>query len=251
MRSPGILAALLCLALVIAPPAAGQDVPAAGALRVTVAAADAAARALDYEAALTLLAQAEQFADEAQLSRLRARQALYERYLGMWWLLEHAADNPGRLVGYAVTRGGRQLAGLVQLVELGVTPSARIGNRLLNRGRLAVRLGEDNVREVAGPDIALLNMTWAPPAPNGTAPHWTLQALCVTLHTGEVLRGAPNWVLPISALAVRVPETGEETSITVLPASGKEYRPEDFLAEVVFIGAPAPSPPATETEEVP
>lgn len=248
---PGALGALLCAALVTATPAAGQDELATDALRATLAAADQAAREFDYEAAISLLSDAEGFADEAMVPRLRARQALYERYLGMWWLVEQAADNPGRLVGLAVTRGGRQLAGLIQLVELGVTPTARIGNRLLDRGRLGVRTGPGEIREVAADDIALLTVTWARPRPEAAVPHWTLKAMSITLHTGEAVQGAPSWVLPISSLAVRAPATGEETTITVLPASEREYRPEDFLAEVVFIGAPAPQTPSTETEESP
>ena len=251
MRLQGALGAVLYAALVIATPAAGQDPLAADALRAALVAADQAAREFDYEAAIGHLTGAERLADDAQAPHIRARQAFYERYLGMWWLLEQAADNPGRLVGLAVTGGGRHLAGLIQLVELGVTPTARIGNRLLNRGRLGVRVGGEQVREVAADDIALLSLSWAPPGPDAPVSHWTLQALRIALHTGEVVQGTPSWVLPISSVVVRAPLTGEETTITVMPASGKEYPPGDLLAEVLIIGAPAPPPPATETEESP
>ena len=232
-----LLALALCLPGLLTVPAAGQENDAPGPALSPLEAADEAARALDYDMALQHLSTAIAAATEPQAVLLRRREALYERYLGMSWLLQQAASEPGRLVGMAVTRDGRTLAGQLRLLELGVVPGARIGTRLLDRGSLRLMV-DDDVRELAPEDLALIEVTWTPPGGNGGLTYWSTKSIHMTLHTGEVVEGRPTWVLPISHVAMRVEGAEQDTAINVLPASDRTPQPGDLVAEIILLGAP-------------
>lgn len=246
------LAALSFLAL----PAAAQDEAPVEPTRADLSAADEAARAFDYQKAIEELEKAQPDADAGQKPLIKRRLALYERYLGMSWLIEQASDRPAKLVGQGMTRGGKQLLGLIQLLELGVTPTARIGNRLLNQGSLALRVGGNGTRVIPAREAAQISITWSPPKPDDWPNYWFIEKIRVMLQTGEVVEGAPTWVLPISSVSVREPGAEEDLTVNAFPALGKELEPKDLIAELLIIGAPpvkkpAAAPPATESPPPP
>jgi len=230
-----------------------QDTPAAPAdpWGASLNAADEAARGLDYEKALEHLGKAAELATGDIASRIKARQVLYERFLGMSALIETARENPGKLVGQGSTRGGRQFLGLIRLLEIGVYPTARIGNRVPDRGTLAVRLDAERTRLVKGSQIAMVALTWRPPAETGWPKYWGLEKLRIVLHTGEVVEGTWDGLLPVSSLSFREPDKDEDTTIDAYPSMVGEFSPDDLVRQVVILGAP--QVPATEepSEETP
>ena len=235
-----LVALLVLLLWCAAGPGSAQPVPtpALPAEVDHVAAADEAARSLDYDSALKHLETAAGSADEARLAWIRRRQALYERLLGIPALIQVARDDPGKLVGEGVTRGGRALGGLLQLLELGVTGGAAIGNRRWDLGSLSLQLDGDQTRAVEAPEIAQVRLTWAGPSQTGWPTYWRLETAEILLHTGELLAGRPTWFLPVSVLSVREPGAEEDTDITVLPMITRETNGDDLVAELVLIGGP-------------
>lgn len=223
-----------------APPVA----EASAAALAAVAAADEAARSLDYETAIQELERAVAAGlPPDQVMLIRRRMVLYERYLGMTALLDLARENPGRLVGGGTTRGGTQLWGLLQVVELGCVDGGGIGNRLRDQGALAVRTADGQVRSVPARAIAQVRIGWLPPGP-ATRPFWSIGSLELLLQSGEIVTGTPTWALPMSSFWVRPPDATEDLNASAFPAMGKNLRPEDLMAEIIIIGAPPAAPAA-------
>lgn len=243
------------LACVLALPAAAQDAPPTEAPPDPLADADSAARAFDYEAAIAALETAiavRRGQDESpteDLANLTRRQAMYERILGLPALIDLARENPGKLVGCAATRGGKQLAGRIQLFELGAVEGAGIGNRILGGGTLKLRVGEGEIVSLDARRIACVRVTWARPEESGGRDYWSVGQVRIVLQNGEAVEGAATWVLPISSLSVREPGADEDTTINVFPVLGGECNPEDLVAEVLIIGAPPDETPALATPE--
>ncbi|MCE5217195.1 hypothetical protein LLH03_09225 [bacterium] len=218
----------------------GQETPApvTPAPPTPLEAADQAARAFDYATALKSLEQAASSASAEDAARLKQRQALYEQYLGLTTLVDLARDNPDRLVGVATTRGGRKLAGLVQMAELGIKPEARIGNRVIDDGAFALAVSAESTVTVKAREIAQFAVTWAAPTPEGWPNYWSIAKIHAVLQTGEVVEGKPTWFLPLSTLTVRETPDAEDTTIAVYPAMGKPISADDLLSEVILVGAP-------------
>lgn len=234
-------ALFLCYALIWVMAAAyGQEPPASvtPAPPTPLEAADEAARAFDYATALKSLEQAAGSASAEEAARLKQRQALYEQYLGLTTLVELARDNPDRLVGVATTRGGRKLAGLVQMAELGIKPEARIGNRVIDDGAFALAVSDERTVTVKAREIAQLAVTWTAPIPEGWPNYWSIAKIRLVLQSGEVVEGKPTWFLPLSTLTLRETPEAEDTTIAVYPAMGKPINADDLLSEVILVGAP-------------
>lgn len=208
-------------------------------------AADEAARSYDYAAASRLLEQAAAGAAEPLAGQIKQRLALYEQFLAMTQLLQQAKDNPGRMVGTGTTRGGRQLSGLLHMFELGIIPGARIGNRVLDEGFLALKAGGDTVRRMAAREIAQVSVEWVAPRTEAWPNYWTIGKVRVVLQTGEVVEGTPTWILPLSTLTVRPAGAEEDDSVTAYPLSPKGFTPDDLVSQVTILGAPPAPPPLT------
>ncbi len=71
------------------------------------------------------------------------------------------------------------------------------------------------------------------------------------LHTGEVVEGTWDGLLPVSSLSFREPDKDEDTTIDAYPSMVGEFSPDDLVRQVVILGAP--QVPATEepSEETP
>lgn len=227
------LAGLLLLAL--APCALAQDSPVTPAL----AAADDAARAFDYEGAVTHLEKAlEAGAEEPVKAALTQRRALYEHFLDMPALVQAAKDDPDRLVGQVTTRGGQQLPGYIRLVELGVTPDARFGERVAGLGEMVLADGENLLPPVKAREIAEMTVDWVEPAENSVPGYWTLGKLRIVLHSGTILQGTASWTLGLSAVAVRGFEDGEDTLVEAYPSFGRDFDTAKLMSQITIIGAP-------------
>lgn len=243
MRLPWLWVVLLSLRLAVG--ALGQEAPAPPP--TPLALADEAARAYDYDQALKQLAKAAATAKPEELARIKQRQVLYERSLGMTSLVtfarDTAKDNPRSLVGFATTRGGKTLSGLIQLCDLGVTDKAGLGNRHLDRGALSLRLADGSERTVTGPEVAQLSVTWLTPEESKRTGQWVISKLRIVTQAGEVLEGTPTWVLFLSSLSVRPPGADDDTDRIVYP--GLKDGGEDLVAELTLLGGPPlPPPPA-------
>lgn len=220
-----------------------QDAPVAAA----VGAADESARAYDYEAALGHLETALQVgAADALKAAIEQRRTLYEHFLGMSALVQAAQDDPERLVGQVTTRGGRQLTGYIRLVELGVCPDARIGERISGLGRFAMDTGAEQPEVVAARDIAELTVEWRQPAEGAVPSYWTLGKIRAVLQSGGVVEGTATWRLGLSAIAVRGLDADEDTLVEAYPSFGRAFDPANLISQVTIIGAPQ-QPGAEET----
>ncbi|NSW57209.1 MAG: hypothetical protein HPY44_14440 [Armatimonadetes bacterium] len=207
-----------------------------------VAAADQAAGAYDYEAALEHLETALQAgAADALKAAIEQRRTLYEHFLGMSALIQAAQDDPERLVGQVTTRGGQQLTGYIRLVELGVSPDARIGERISDLGRFAIDAGADQPVIVTARDIAELTVEWTQPAENAVPSYWTLGKMRAVLQSGAVVEGAPTWALGLSAIAVRALDADEDALVEAYPSFGRAFDPANLISQVTIIGAPTQS----------
>jgi hypothetical protein len=192
------------------------------------------------------LEQAAAGASEPLAGQIKQRLALYEQFLAMTELIQQARDNPTRIVGTGTTRGGRQLSGLLHMFELGIIPGARIGNRVLDEGFLALKTDGDTVRRMAAREIAQVTVDWVQPKADGWPNYWTIGKVRVVLQTGEVVEGTPTWVLPLSTLTVRPAGAEEDDSVSAYPLSPKGFTPDDLVSQVTILGAPpaaAPSKP--------
>jgi len=241
-------AACGCLAVLVLPASHAQDPTDAHA--VSLEAADQAARELDYETALARLGEAAKLATAAQLPALQRRQALYEKFLAMDDLLELAAGNEGAMVGIGATRGGKALAGLVQLFELGVTPGAAVGNRVLDKGRLSVQPPSGPPRSVRGDEIAQLQVQWQEPDEAAGHPVWSIASLRIVLQSGEEVVGRPSWVMCMGSMSFRPAGAEDDTDVLALPIIGREFDPNDLAAELLVIGAPPGLRPEGEIGDV-
>lgn len=241
-----------CLLLPALPVVHGQPAAVPDALAAAMSAADAAAGTGDYEASLLRLAEAADLASGERLVRIARRRALYERFLAMDELLTLARENQGQLVGIGATRSGKSLAGLVQLFELGVTPGAAIGNRLLDKGSLLLRMADGSGRLLPGDQIARIQVLWEPPQSPSERSEWTIGSLRVMLQSGEEIVGSPTWVMCMGSMSFRAPGAEEDADIVALPLIGREFSPDDLAAELLLIGAPLalrPEGPVGDTEE--
>jgi hypothetical protein len=248
-----IVAACLCVcALAQEPtpaPAPVSSTPSAPAATANpyLQAADEAARAYDYVTASKLLEQAAAGAAEPLVAQIKQRLTLYEQFLAMTDLLQQANDNPDHMVGTGTTRGGRQLSGLLHMFELGIIPGARFGNRALDEGSLALKVGGDNVRRMTAREIAQVFVEWLQPKTDAWPNYWTIGKIRVVLQTGEVVEGTPTWILPLSTLTVRPAGKDEDDSVSAYPLSPKGFSPDNLVSEVTILGAPpAPAPPKAE-----
>lgn len=212
-----------------------QEAPVTAAL----AAADEAARAYDYEAALGHLERALQAgAADAVKAGIEQRRTLYEHFLGMSALVQAAKDDPERLVGQVTTRGGQQLAGYVRLVELGVSPEARIGERISDLGRIAIATGAEQPVVASAREIAELTVDWTGPTENAVPSYWTLGKIRAVLQSGTVIEGTASWTLGLSAIAVRRLDAEEDTLVEAYPSFGRAFDPANLVSQVTIIGAP-------------
>lgn len=241
-------AACGCLAVLVLPAVHAQE--PTDAYAGSLAAADQAARELDYETALARLGEAAKLATAAQLPALQRRQALYEKFLAMDDLLELAGENEGAMVGVGATRGGKSLAGLVQLVELGVTPGAAIGNRVMDKGRLTLQSPSGQPRSVRGDEVAQLQVQWQEPDEAAGRPVWSIASLRIVLQTGEEVVGRPTWVMCMGSMSFRPAGAEDDTDILALPIIGREFNPDDLAAELLVLGAPPGRSPEGEIGDV-
>jgi len=239
--------AAIAVAAAACAPAAAQRADSTGA--TALPAADGAARDFDYARALKLIEAAIRTSQPATLPRLETRRGLYAKLLQTPDIVTLARDNPNRLVGVGTTRAGRRLAGFIQLLEFGVPAYARIGNRLPARGSLRVvdEAGE-TVHTPAG-DIAQVSIDWSPPAEEGWPWYWSMKRIILTLHSGQTISGRPAWALPISSLTVRPADDEPDLTVSVLPFLSAQHTPDDLVASVLLVGAPAEQPPGNPSEE--
>jgi hypothetical protein len=241
---------LVALLGVLALPAVCQEAgPTPAPEPTALDVADAAARSLDYEAAQAALSRASEGAGAEVVARIKQRQIVYERLLSLPALVEFGRQNPGAMIGLAITRDGRHLQGRIQALELGVTAGGAIGNRRLDQGGLALRLADDSIRTIPGPHIAQLSITWLDPdAPGGTG-MWGIEKLRLVLHNGEVVEGKPTWLIPLCSLSVRAPGAAEDTDLSTFPGLDAEADVTGLVTELVLLGGPpvAPAPEAPVT----
>lgn len=224
---------------------AGAQGDTASGLAQAIEAADAAARGFEFEAALQHLEKAIPLAAPEVAARLARRSELYERYLGTPSLVALAKDNPALLVGQGATRGGAQLSGLVRLVELGIVPDARIGNRIPGLGRIALLTGTGEAL-IPAAQIAQMTMAWTGPEQEAVTGGWTLTRVTVVTRDGGVFEGEPTWQLSMSAFGTRGADDDEDSMVEAYPSFGREFSPDNLLSEIVLVGAPGSAPVVTE-----
>ena len=246
--------AILLGALVL-PAICQEAAPAAVPELTPLAAADEAARGLDYVRAQDFLTRAAEGASPELVGRIKQRQILYERFQSLGPLVDFARQNPGVMVGLAITRDGRNLQGRLQVLELGVTSAAAIGNRRLDKGSLALRLADDATRNIPGAEIAQLSIGWlAPDAAAGTG-LWSIEKIRAVLQSGEVVEGKPTWLMPLCALSVRPPDATDDTELIAFPGMDPQAGVDGLVMELVILGGPppaveVPAGPATTTGPV-
>jgi ribosomal protein L12E/L44/L45/RPP1/RPP2 len=145
------------------------------------------------------------------------------------------------LQGTITLRGGKTLAGRIQLAELGVVEGAGIGNTLPGHGAFVLKAG-DKTERVAGDDIASVSVEWANVGTEAE-PRWEIKKMVVVKKDGSTVEGTPDWLLHATNAWV-IDADNKPVKVYVFPFGNETYSADDLIAKIEIAGAAAPAPPA-------
>jgi hypothetical protein len=156
------------------------------------------------------------------------------------------AQDQGGMSGTVTFRGGKALAGKVQLAELGVVEGAGIGNSLPGHGSIVVKVG-DQTQRINGDDIASVTVEWTNSG-SEAEPRWEIKKLSIVKKDGTKVDGAPDWLLHATNVWVVTAE-GKTERVHVFPFGGEPFSPDSLIAKIDLAAAAPAAPPTPARAE--